>query len=279
MDFATFSMEPDSALAQIDIPQVQCDHIRDYMGWLGETGHSGPNNPASRGRQLAAIKSFFKYCHLEGLLRDNPAEDIGLPKIKPEDIRSLSTHECHRLVMATMSDRSAFRQARDHALLTIFLLTGARLREVVALDLRDVDLRQSTIRLHRKGGEVHVMPLADSAKATLKAYLGERRKRNRAKRRKGTRALFISCRDSRIAPSTLGHLVKVYFRKARIQSDTTGPHTLRHTFATLLLQRGENLRVIQVLMNHKSLATTARYLHTRSDELVSAVNGLTFVDG
>jgi len=88
---------------------VTRDHIREYMAWLGETGHSRPNNPASRGRKLAAIKSFFKYCHREGLLRDNPAGDISLPKIKPEDIRSLSTHECQRLVMATKNDRGPAR--------------------------------------------------------------------------------------------------------------------------------------------------------------------------
>jgi site-specific recombinase XerD len=81
-----------------------------------------------------------------------------------------------------------------------------------------------------------VMPLADSAQAALKEYLRERRKRNRGGARKGTRALFISCRDRRIAASTLGHLVNAYFHKARIQTETT---------ATLLLQRGENLRMIQ----------------------------------
>ncbi len=76
------------------------------------------------------------------------------------------------------------------------------------------------------------------------------------------------------SPSTIWRLVKRYFRKARIKADGMGPHALRHTFATLLLNKGENLRVIQVLMSHKSLATTARYLHTRSEELVSAVNSL-----
>jgi len=127
--------------------------------------------------------------------------------------------------------------------------------------------------LHRKGGEVNILPLADSAKTELKAYLKQRRKRSRA------RALFISCRNRRIARGTIWYLVKKYFKKSRIKTHGMGPHVLPHTFATLLLSQGENLRVIQSLMNHKSLATTARYLHSRSQELVRAVNGLKLLGG
>ena len=159
------------------------------------------------------------------------------------------------------------------AMIVTFLLTGARLREIVHLDRGDIDLHQSTIRLHRKGGEVNILPLAESAKMELKTYLKQRRRRNR------TRALFISCRNRRISRGAVWYLVKKYLKKARIKTHGMGPHALRHTFATLLLNQGENLRVIQSLMNHKSLATTARYLHSRSQELVKAVNGLKLLDG
>src|SRR4030095_834754 len=141
-----------------------------------------------------------------------------------------------------------------------------RLREIVHLDRGDIDLHQSTIRLHRKGGEVNILPLAESAKMEIKTYLRQRRRRSR------TRAL-------RISRGTVWHLVKKYLKKARIKTHGMGPHALRHTFATLLLNQGENLRVIQSLMNHKSLATTARYLHSRSQELVKAVNGLKLLGG
>jgi site-specific recombinase XerD len=150
-----------------------------------------------------------------------------------------------------------------------FLLTGARLREIEQLDRSDVDLHQSTIRSHRKGGEINILPLADTAtKIEIKAYLKHRRKRSRA------RVLFISCRNRRIAGGTVWYLVKEYFKKSRIRTHGMGPQVLRHTFVTLLLSRGENLRVIQSLMNHKSLATTVRYHHSRSREVVKAVNGL-----
>jgi site-specific recombinase XerD len=247
---------------------VTRDHIRDYLMWLAEVGHQKPNGPSARARALAAIRSFFKYAHRAGLLRDNPAADIALPKIRMGEIRALSRDECGRLLRVIETNRSPFRKLRDRAIIVTFLLTGARLREIVQLDKADIDLHQSTIRLHRKGGEISMLPLADSAKLEIKAYLKQRRKRSRA------RALFISCRNRRIARGTVWYLVKKYFKKSRISTHRMGPHVLRHTFATLLLSQGENLRVIQSLMNHKSLATTARYLHSRSQELVRAVNGL-----
>ena len=252
---------------------VTRDHIRDYLMWLSEVGHQRPNGPSARARALAAIRSFFKYTHRAGLLRDNPAEDIPLPKIRMGEVRALSQEECDRLLRIIATNPSPFRKIRDRAMIVTFLLTGARLRELVHLDKGDIDLRQSTIRLHRKGGEGDILPLADFAKMELKAYLKQRRRRNR------TRALFISCRNRRISPGTVWYLVKKYLKKSRIKTHRMGPHALRHTFATLLLNQGENLRVIQSLMNHKSLGTTARYLHSRSQELVKAVNGLKLLGG
>ena len=234
---------------------VTRDHIRDYLMWLSEVGHQRPNGPSARARALAAIRSFFKYAHRAGLLRDNPAEDIPLPKIRMGEVRALSQEECDRLLRIIATNPSPFRKIRDRAMIVTFLLTGARLRELVHLDKGDIDLRQATIRLHRKGGEVNILPLADSAKMDLKAYLKQRRRRSR------TRALFISCRNRRISPGTVWYLVKKYLKKSRIKTHGMGPHALRHTFATLLLNQGENLRVFQ------SLATTARYLHSRSQEV------------
>jgi site-specific recombinase XerD len=252
---------------------VTRDHIRDYLIWLSEVGHQRPNGPSARARVLAAIRSFFKYAHRAGLLRDNPAEDIPLPKTRMGEVRALSHDECDRLLRIVATNPSSFRKVRDRAMIMTFLLTGARLREVVHLDKSDINLYQSTIRLHRKGGEVNILPLADSAKMEIKAYLKQRRSRTR------TRALFISCRNRRISRGTVWYLVKKYLTKSRIKTHGMGPHALRHTFATLLLNQGETLRVIQSLMNHKSLATTARYLHSRSQELVKAVNGLKLLGG
>ena len=113
---------------------VSRDHIRDYLMWLAEVGHQKPNGPSARARALAAIRSFFKYAHRAGLLRDNPAADIALPKIRMGEIRALSQDECGRLLRVIETNRSPFRKLRDRAIVGTFLLTGARLREIVQLD-------------------------------------------------------------------------------------------------------------------------------------------------
>lgn len=180
---------------------VSREHICDYLVWLADVGHQRPNGPSARARTLAAIRSFFKYAHRAGLLRDDPAADIPLPRIRVGEVKALSQEECGRLLRAVETNPIPFRRARDRALLASFLLTGARLREIVRLDRGDLDLRGGTIKLHRKGGEINVLPLADS-RETLKAYLKQRRGRPR------TRALFVSCRNQRISPGTVWHLVK-----------------------------------------------------------------------
>src|SRR4029450_9587099 len=158
---------------------VTRDHIRDYLMWRAEGGHKNPNGPSARARALAAIRSFFKYAHRAGLLRDNPAADIALPKIRMGEIRALSRDECGRLLRVIETNRSPFRKLRDRAIIVTFLLTGSTLRQIVQLDKADIDLHQSTIRLHRKGGEISMLPLADSAKLEIKAYLKRGRKRGR----------------------------------------------------------------------------------------------------
>jgi site-specific recombinase XerD len=120
---------------------VSRDYIRDYLIWLSEVGHQKPNGPSARARALAAIRSFFKYAHRAGLLRDNPAADIALPKIRMGEIRALSQDECGRLLRIIEMNRSPFRKLRDRAIVVTFLLTGVRLREIVQLDKGDIDLQ------------------------------------------------------------------------------------------------------------------------------------------
>ena len=100
---------------------VTRDHIRDYLMWLSEVGHQKPNGPSARARALAAIRSFFKYAHRAGLLRDNPAEDIPLPKIRMGEIRALAQDECGRLIKVVETNRSPFRKLRDRAIIVTFL--------------------------------------------------------------------------------------------------------------------------------------------------------------
>ncbi len=117
----------------------------------------------------------------------------------------------------------------------------------------------------RKGGENQSLPINEEVIGHLKSYLKLRRKRSHC------RAFFVSIRGKRLDRSSVWQMVNRYSKKARIAKRGIGPHTLRHSFASALLAKGQNLKTIQVLMNHKNLATTARYLHARDQELVDAV--------
>ena len=245
---------------------VTRDTVREFLNFLGETGFRGKNSPASRARKLSTLRSFFRFAYQEGLTRDNPAAEISIPRLREKEPAFLSQEEYKCLLGSTRKCRSSFQASRDHAVISLFLATGARLSELVGLDVGDIDFKQGTIKLLRKGGDEQILPLSDELISSLREYMGLRRKRSR------TRALFISGRNRRIAHSTVWYLVRKHSERARIRKDRMGPHVLRHTFATTLLANGENLRTIQALMNHKSLATTSRYLHTQDGELVKAVN-------
>ena len=246
---------------------VTKEMIREYLNFLGETGFRYKNSPASRGKRLSTIRSFFRFAYQEGLIRDNPAAEIAVRRTCQKEPAFLTEDEYKRLLRVSQSSSDDFQAKRDYAMISLFLGTGARLSELVGINMRDLDFKQKTVRLLRKGGDWQTLPLSDELIVRLKAYIRVRREKVR-----GSKALFISTQNKRIHNGTVWYLVRGYCRKARIRKDRLGPHLLRHTFATTLLGKGENLRNIQALMNHKSLATTARYLHTQDVELVKAVN-------
>ncbi len=242
------------------------DMVREYLNFLGETGYRRKNSPTSRARKLCTLRSFFNYVHREGLCRENPAAEISIPRRGGKEPSFLTEQEYKRLLAASRHCATPFLSKRDHAMISLFLATGARLGELVGLDVGDVDLKQKIAKFSRKGGGEQILPLSDEVVTTLRAYMKLRQKRTRSW------ALFISARNRRISPSTVWYMVKKHGEAARIRKKRLSPHILRHTFATTLLSKGENLRNIQTLMNHKSLATTTRYLHTQDAELVKAVN-------
>lgn len=162
--------------------------------------------------------------------------------------------------------KSDFFRTRDCSIISTILSTGARVSELTNINVGDLSLTRKTVKLYRKGEEQQTLPLSDKLIASLRKYMRIRRKRTR------TRALFISAHNTRMSTSAVCKMIKGYCRKARISKDRSGPHMLRHTFATTLLANGENIRTIQALMNHKNIATTSKYLHSHDTALAKAVN-------
>jgi len=240
--------------------------IKEFLNFLADTGFKKKNSAASRARKLACLKSFFKYAHREGFVRDNPSLDIITPRGPEKEPTFLTEDEYKRLLKATAKGRTSFQRKRDYAIISLFLATGARLNELTGLDVGDIDLKDKTVKLLRKGGGEQVLPLSDELIEILKGYLRIRRKRTR------TRALFISSRNRKIDNNTVWHIVRRNAKIARINKSRVSPHSLRHSFATHLLSMGESLKTIQTLLNHRNISTTAKYLHTQDIELKEAVN-------
>ena len=240
--------------------------IREFLTFLAEKGFKKRNSASSRGRRVSTIGSFFKFAYRVGLVRNDPAVMVSMSRGRGSEPSFLTVEEYKRLLQVIERRKCDFFRTRDYSMVSMILSTGARVSELTNADVGDLSLRNKTVRLHRKGGEQQTLPLSDRLIALLRRYMRV------CKRRTRTRALFISTHDTRMSTSAVWKMIKGYCRKARISKDRTGPQMLRHTFATTLLANGENLRTIQVLMNHKNIATTSRYLHSHNIELTNAVN-------
>ncbi|MBL7076700.1 MAG: tyrosine-type recombinase/integrase [Kiritimatiellae bacterium] len=247
---------------------VTPEMIQAFLDFLANTGYQKKNGPASRARRLVAIRSFFRYLLRNGLLARDPAADIRAPKVTHAEPYYLQDDECLALLKGAAHHADPFIVLRDQAMIATFLATGARVSELIHADTKDVDVHAKRIRLHRKGGDTQTLPLSDDVVSYLRPYLKERRHRAHC------RAAFISVRGQRLTQQAVGAAVRRCAEAARLPKTRITPHTLRHSFACSLLAHGENLQTIRVLMNHKSLSTTARYLHTQDEQLISAVNGI-----
>ena len=190
-------------------------------------------------------------------------EEVRAPKVKYAEPQHLQPREFRALLDGASQHANAFLAQRDTALLATFLGTGARVSELIRLDLKHLDVKSKRVRLHRKGGEVQTLPLSDELVELLRTYLKHRSKRARS------RVVFVSIRGRRLTQQSIGAVVGRCATNARLPKTRISPHTLRHT---LLLANGENLQTIRVLMNHKSLSTTAGCLHTQDEQLNAAVN-------
>ncbi len=228
-----------------------------YLLQLRRRGRSA----ATVKRRAAAIRSFFRYLLREQLIETDPTFDLGGPKLPARLPKVLSVEEVERLLGAV--NPASPEGLRDLALLELMYASGLRVSEVVNLNLGDVDLAGELVRTVGKGRKERFVPLGSRAVAALLAY--QRRGRAALARGRLTQALFLS-RRGRLTRQGCWKIVKGYARKAGIMRPLT-PHVLRHSFATHLLERGADLRAVQEMLGHASIATTQLYTHLTRDHL------------
>ena len=220
--------------------------------------HRQKQNPATVGRKLSCLRSFFKYLLREGLVEKNSALMVPIPKLPIKRVRSLTVDDAFALMVSP--DGKTKNGKRDRAILELFYGCGLRIAELHMLDREDYDPDAKNLRVVGKGRKERIVPVGAKALEALHGYMAES---NRAQKS----PMFLSSRMKRLAVRSIYNVVIRYALKAGIAGGVS-PHTLRHSFATHMMDGGADLRTIQELLGHASLGTTQKYTHVSLDRLM-----------
>jgi len=218
--------------------------------------------PRSITRHLSSIRHFHKYLHSEGHCRVDPTDGLDSPRITRALPDCLRTDEMTRLLQAP--DASEWSGVRDVALLALLYSSGLRVSELANLPMNGVDFEEGVVRVVGKGAKVRFVPLGAYSAAMLKEWL-----KRRSEGRVADDTVFLGKRGKRMDRSFIWRLVKRYAQSANI-SASISPHTLRHTFATHLLDGGADLRAVQEMLGHADIGTTQIYTHVSRERLQKA---------
>jgi len=231
----------------------------DVLDFLSEHAHWPPRTVA---RRLSALRRFYQHLEREGRIQGNPCDRIDAPRLGRPLPGVLTEQEVERLLVAP--DIEAALGIRDRAMLEVLYATGLRVSELVGLRSEQVSLLQGVLRVVGKGGKERLVPLGEPAVDWLERFL--ERGRAAILGAKQSPALFPTARGRAMTRQAFWHLVKRYARHAGISRDIS-PHTLRHAFATHLLDHGADLRVVQMLLGHRDISTTQIYTHIARERL------------
>ena len=216
-------------------------------------------------RKVAAIKSFFHFLWREGHISDDPTAALDSPRVEKRLPRVISFEEVKSL-LAQPSKEGGVKGWRDRALLQLLYATGMRASEVVSLNLDDLNLASASVRCWGKGSKERIIPIHAQAVATLRDYVERGRREFLKPENAGERALFLNQRGRRLTRQGLWLIVKGYVKEAGLSEGVT-PHTLRHSFATHMLDGDADLINVQQLLGHASVSTTQIYTHVSSERL------------
>lgn len=232
---------------------------RDDVGaWIAELRARG-YAPASVERKVAAVKSFHTFLVREGVTENHPTAALPLPRVPDRLPETVSIAQIERLLDQRFPDGPA--GWRDHAVLEVLYGCGMRVSELTGLDLGDVDLREGLLRVFGKGSKERVVPIAGAAAEALAGYLAHGRPYLRTKGgtpRPDPAAVFLNQRGGRLTRQAVFGLVRRYGQRAGLELH---PHTLRHSFATHMLEGGADLRSLQEMLGHADISTTQIYTH------------------
>jgi integrase/recombinase XerD len=230
------------------------DTVSAFLGYLYENGRK----PRSAARALSAVRGLHRFLIIEGAVRENPTASLSLPKSWVPLPRLLTMEEVDRLIEAP--DLATPPGLRDRAMIEVMYATGLRVSELVNLTLDRVELDNGLVRTVGKAQKERVVPLGDSAVDAVRAYL------DRGRRRSTEPWLFLNYRGKRLTRAGFWLILRGHGERAKIDKRIT-PHMLRHSFATHLLERGADLRSVQIMLGHEDISTTEIYTHVVRERL------------
>lgn len=244
---------------QIELSRVDHLTVRSYLAHLSRRKLAR----ASVARHLSALRSFFKFLVREGAVESNPARTVATPKrekhlptvMQPSDVA----------LLLEQPDRNETLGLRDAAYLELLYASGLRISELVGIDIDDLELRARLVKVHGKGSKERIVPFGTKAEEALRAWMAVR---NELVTDVEEQAVFVNYRGKRITTRSVRRLFDTYLKQAALRAGIS-PHTMRHSFATHLLNAGADLRGIQELLGHASLSTTQKYTHLNDWQLIA----------
>lgn len=247
-----------------DLCKVENLTLRAWLAGMSEANYGR----RSIARKLASVRSLFRFMHKRGEIKDNPAKLLRTPKLARNLPSFLDENQVN--VLLTTPDPATWSGVRDKAILELLYATGLRVSELVKLKLHDLELSRGSLRTLGKGRKERILPLLPAAIDALQSWFKVRQRPPRSRTggiKPGTETVFINQRGSALTDRSVRRLIDQYVKQAAINCKVT-PHTLRHSFATHLLNHGADLRDVQELLGHAHLATTQVYTHVTTARMI-----------
>lgn len=260
--FFTFLVEYTNATPEtVPVTAADAMAIRAFLASLSRARLA----PSSQGRAIAAVRSLLRFGVREGRITSNPARGVRSPKLPKTLPRHLRPAELEKLLAAAAGDGPL--APRDRAMLELLYASGLRVSELVGLDWGDIDLASRVVRVDGKGGKERMVPCGRPAIEALRAWLAQwEQTRAEAGASSNEEPVFLNARGTRLTDRSVRRILDAAVARAGVAGGVH-PHTLRHTFATHMLEAGADLRAIQELLGHTSLGTTQRYTHVDLERL------------
>jgi len=252
----------------VEPESVDIYFLREFNRYLQE---DRDNAHVTRARKISALRGFYRYLVDNGLIDDDPTVKLRPPRVPKKQPLFLSAAEARRLLDAAA--RYGPEPVRDVAIFSMFLYTGCRLSELVELNVQNVDFETGSIVLYGKGAKERVVPMRAELAEALQRYLPERKVNPKCPL---PRRFFRNQWGYAITRNGVHYLVKRVVQAAGLQRDAVSAHKLRHTVATQLLEHDADLRSIQELLGHESIATTQRYTHVVNKRLKAQIEKLEY---